>query len=223
MSNVSETSRKVRRSELHTWGWRPVTGITSQSELLELARSLGRPVPSPTGELVKELTPRMSVDARRSTLSHTYAKGPFPLHTDTAFWPVPSKYIVLRARGDIRRTTTILTFADLFREGTADFYPSVERSIWLMRAPSKSFYCSMRFQSGGETGWRYDGQCMSPANDAAAEVKKTLGSMLTHSRVNTIHWTGDLAVVICNWEVLHGRGPSPPNEKDRVLERIYVE
>jgi hypothetical protein len=149
---------KVRYPELNTRGWACVTGITSQSELLDLARSIGRPVASPTGELVKQLTPTPQAHARRGTLSHTYATGSFPLHTDTAFWPVPSKYIVLRARGDIRRPTTILTFVDLFRKGASDLRALAERSIWLMRAPSKNSYCSMRFHHGDATGWTGDSQ-----------------------------------------------------------------
>jgi hypothetical protein len=219
----SETRKIVSCSELNTRGWTCVTGITSQSELLELARSIGHPVPSPTGELLKELTPTPQAHAHRGTLSDTYATGSFPLHTDTAFWPLPSKYIVLRVRGDIRRPTTILTFADLFREGTDDLCALAERSIWLVRTPSKNFYCSMRFLAGDATGWRYDAQCMSPVNEAALRVKEMLGSLSTCSRVDCIHWTGHSAVVLCNWEVLHGRGPSPPDENGRILERVYVE
>ena len=213
----------VSSFELETRGWACLTGVTSRSELLELARSIGHPVPSPTGELVKELTPTLRADARKGTLSDTYGTGLFPLHTDTAFWPVPSRYVVLRVRGDIRRHTTVLTFADLLREGTAELYALAERSVWLVRTPSKSFYCSMKFRSRGTTGWRYDRQCMIPVNDAAVKVQELLRPLLLGDRIHYINWTDDLAVVLCNWEVLHGRGPSPPCENGRILERVYVE
>ena len=62
-------------TSLRTCGWTRVTGITSQPELLELARSIGRPMPSATGELVKELTPTSQADARKGTLSQTYGTG----------------------------------------------------------------------------------------------------------------------------------------------------
>ena len=42
--------------ELETRGWTRVPNISTRSELLDLARSIGRRVPSPTGELVKETT-----------------------------------------------------------------------------------------------------------------------------------------------------------------------
>ena len=223
MGHVSEAWKTDGHSELNTCGWKCVKGITSRAELLELARSLGRPVPSPTGELVKELRPTPRANARAGTLSYTYSTGSFPLHTDTAFWPVPTKYIVLRARGDFRRPTKVLNFADLFCERNNDFCASAERSIWITRTPSKSFYCSMKFQSGEATGWRYDCQCMSPVNNAALKVRQSLSSLLTDTRCDYIQWSADVALVLCNWEVLHGRGPAPSNENGRILERIYVE
>jgi hypothetical protein len=212
----------LSRSELKARGWTSVTGIASRAAFIELACSIGRPLHSPTGELVRELTPTRSANAPRGTLSDAYSTGPFPLHTDTAFWPVPSKYVVLRALGDIRRRTTVLTFADLFREGAPDLGALADRSIWLVRTPSGSFHCSMKFRSRNATGWRLDGQCMFPINDAAHKVQEMLRPLLSGNRMDYINWNGNMAVVLCNWEVLHGRGPSPPNECGRILERIYV-
>jgi len=64
---------------------------------------------------------------------------------------------------------------------------------------------------------------MSPMNDAAIKVKEMIGSLLIYSQVERIKWTDDLAAVLCNWEVLHGRGHSPQDENSRILERVYVE
>jgi hypothetical protein len=199
-----------------------VAGITNQSELLDLARSFGHPLPSPTGELIKELTPTQRAGARKGTLSATFADQAFPLHTDTAFWPEPARYVLLRACGDIRRHTSVLRFEDLFRAGSADLRTLAAQSIWLVKTPSKAFYCSMRLTVGDVSGWRYDGQCMSPVNEAGIEVQKQLGILLPSCREEHINWTGDMAVILCNWMVLHGRGPSPPKENKRILERIYV-
>jgi hypothetical protein len=209
--------------QLETLGWACVPGIASRSKLLDLARSLGRPLASPSGELVKELIPTSRAEARRGTLSETHGFGPFPLHTDTAFWPVPSRYLVLRAHGDIRRYTSILSFAELFRGATTDLCDFARRSVWLVRTQSGSFYCSMKFRARNTIGWRYDQQCMSPANEAAHQTRELLGARLTHSRIQCIHWTEDLALVLCNWNVLHGRGPSPREESGRILDRVYVE
>jgi hypothetical protein len=209
--------------ELEEFGWACVPGIYSRSKLLELARSLGRPIASPSGELVKELVPKSREKARRGTLSETHDVGPFPLHTDTAFWPVPSRFLVLRAHGDIRRCTTVLSFADLFREAASEECDLAERSVWLVHASSRKFYCSMKFRARNVIGWRYDEQCMNPVNEAACKTKEMLGPRLTHSGIECIHWTDDLALVLSNWKVLHGRGPSPPDENCRILDRVCVE
>jgi hypothetical protein len=208
--------------ELEARGWMRVRGVANRSNLLELARSIGCPVPAPTGELVKELTVKGNAAARKGTFSGIYGEGQFPLHTDTAFWPRPSRYIVLRACGDIRRCTTVLKFQDLVSEKDAEL-GAVNRSVWLLRTPSRAFYCSLRFRSENASGWRYDSQCMSPANEAARNAKHVLEYQLTRLRPECINWSPGLAVILCNWVVLHGRGPAPPDEGGRILERIYVE
>lgn len=210
-------------SELKERGWACVSGIATRAELLQLAQSIGRPLQSPTGEIVKQLTPTAKAGARNGTFSSTYAKGAFPLHTDTAFWPVPSRYVVLRAIGDLRRQTTVLTFEYLFRNCVADLRALAEHSVWLTRTPSQTFYCSMRFKNSGIAGWRYDGQCMYPASTSAVQVQEYVRSRLLSCRVEHINWTSDMGLVLCNWDVLHGRGPAPPAEDGRILERIYVE
>lgn len=210
-------------AELRALGWTCVTGVNGRSELIDLARTIGRPIPSATGEIVKELLPNPQAQARKGTLSAKYATGSFPLHTDTAFWALPSRYLVLRVRGDVRRDTTVLSFARLFEKGTSDLRTLAEHSVWLVRTPTSAMYCSMRFGSQAGRGWRYDPHCMSPVNDFAFRVREQIDSLLASSRVECIHWKSDLAVVVCNWEVLHGRGTSPPRETSRILERIYVE
>lgn len=212
----------VQFPELDEQGWTLVTGINTQSDLLELARSIGRPLPTPTGELIKVLTPTPQANARRATLSKTYGTGAFPLHTDTAFWPVPSRYVVLRANGDTRRDTTILTFTDLIGEGPEQLSTLIDRSVWRVRTPSARFYCSMRFRCGRAAGWRYDAQCMIPVNSASANVQEILNELISRAQLRLINWTGDVAAVLCNWHVLHGRGAAPPNEGNRILERVYV-
>src|SRR5260370_12977058 len=120
LSRRNRLAKMIRFTELNTRGWTCVTGSSSRSALLELARSIGRPVPSPSGELVRELAPKPPAAAGRGTLSKAYGMGAFPLHTDTAFWPVPARYVVLLASGDIRRYTSVLTFTDLFLGSTDD-------------------------------------------------------------------------------------------------------
>lgn len=220
---MEPTDRRAGIADLRSSGWCYVRGVSSQSDLLGLARSIGRPIPSPTGELIKELRPTAAPRARPGTLSFAFGAGSFPGHTDTAFWPVPARYLVFRVRGDYRRRTTVMRLEDVIRKGPSNLTTNIERAVWVVRTNNRRFYCSMKFRHEGNTGWRYDVQCMAPANAVAVEVRELLGPLLTASQPVAIDWGPDLAVVVSNWEILHGRGPAPPDETDRILERVYVE
>jgi hypothetical protein len=209
--------------ELRRDGFTRVYGITTGSDLLSLARSIGRPVLSPTGELLKEITPTDKVKARSGTLSAKHGTGSFPLHTDTAFWPVPCRYLIMRAYGDCRRATTVLKFADIFQRESGDLHVLVERSIWRVRTPSAGHYCSMQFRYRKAVGWRYDEHCMIPVNEAATIIHAELPALLARCKVQRIEWSRDMALIIDNWQLLHGRAEAPAFEQLRILQRIYVE
>lgn len=80
----------------------------------------------------------------------------------------------------------------------------------------------MGFSVGRFRGWRYDRQCMFPVNRAAHELVEVLGPLEEHGFLEQVNWSPGVTVVISNWKVLHGRGPEPVQERERVLERIYV-
>ena len=212
----------MRIANLEKSGWISVKGVSCRAELLELGRAFGCPVPSPNGEMVKEIRVTRAAEAAPGSQSSLYGTGAFPLHTDTIFWPVPVRYVILRARGDTRRPTTVMSFARLFRECGARFSVLAEKSVWLVRTKSSGFYCSFRFRQGHSGGWRYDADCMSPANDAAIEVHRVLRPFVASARGDCIDWSEDVAVILSNWNVLHGRGPEPPEEGMRIIERLYV-
>jgi hypothetical protein len=80
----------------------------------------------------------------------------------------------------------------------------------------------MKFSVSGQVGFRYDNQCMHPANSAAFLIREALEPLLSYDRGEDINWKHDVAVVVSNWQALHARGPSPLNEESRTLERVYV-
>lgn len=206
---------------LQTNGWMLVDGISSEADLLELGRAIGSPVPTPNGELVKEIRRISPDEAPPGSQSAIYGFGPFPLHTDTVFWPLPVRYVLLRAYGDTRRPTTVKSFSELLHECDPQIEAFARSSVWVVRAGNKRFYCSCRFQHEGLVGWRYDFDLMSPANHAAVEVDRAMRP-LAKTEGNPISWSGDTAAVICNWICLHGRGAQPPDEGIRIVQRLYV-
>src|SRR5437763_1065336 len=150
--------------ELQRDGFTRVAGITTGSDLLALAHSIGRPILSPTGELLKEIIPTDQAEARSGTLSAKHGTGAFPLHTDTAFFK----------------------FEDVFQGKSGDLPLLVNRSIWRVRTCSASHYCSMRFRHRKDVGWRYDEHCMIPVNEAATMIHAELPPLLARSEVRRI-------------------------------------
>lgn len=209
-------------TELRTKGWTLIRGITSQEDLLELGKLIGTPVQAPNGELVKQIRRTDAEKAPSGSQSSIYGTGSFPLHTDTVFLPLPVRYVLLRGYGDTRRPTTVKSFPKLLQECDLKIQKLARNSVWLVRAGNNRFYCSMYFKEGSTIGWRYDVDIMSPVNQAAVEVHKVFRSLVDTENVDHIDWTDDTAAILSNWTTLHGRGPEPKDEGERIIERLYV-
>jgi hypothetical protein len=205
-------------SSLQLRGWVALRPESRELPTLAVARAIGEPIRSPTGDLVRKLVPKDPTDAISGTFSHVYGKADFPLHTDTAFWPVPARYLVMRVTGDTRRPTMVAPIPQPF---ASTITPEVVSSVWIIRGV-RPFYCSMQFRVNGEVGVRYDPLTMIPANAAAAKVQSGLPTMLAQLPTFSVDWEAAGTVIVDNWRALHGRGPEPAGEGQRVLERIYV-
>ena len=96
-------------------------------------------------------------------------------------------------------------------------------SVWLVSAGSSEI---LLLAAISRTVIRSAGGTMRilciPANDAAVHVNRVLRPLVMNKEVESITWSGDKAVVLSNWTTLHGRGPQPPDEGVRVVERLYV-
>jgi alpha-ketoglutarate-dependent taurine dioxygenase len=208
---------------VETLGRELVSGVATSQELLALANTLGRPIPSPSGQVLKEIQPRCVSDASPQTMSSLHGKGPFPLHTDTAFWHRPCRFTVMRVVGDYRRSTILLPFSRLTDTLGQEFSTVASRSIFLVHSSAGSFYASVRSKVGADVCWRYDLACMTPANAAAHRTRQMLDSISDHVPPETVEWDQSTALIVDNWMSLHGRGPEPAGETTRILQRIYVE
>ena len=216
-------STKDWKEELENVGWAQIDGIASEDEQVGLAKYLGVPVPLGATSYVSKIRPTSHHQAKPYTLSSSHGLGAFPLHTDTAFWPLPARYVVMRVLGDHSRPTTILNFKTVFSCCSKQELNDIRQSIWRIRVPGLQFYCSMQFKYRHQSGWRFDTNCMSPVNEAASRVAKRVSFHVNHCHPFQVNWTASKAVVIDNWRALHGRGPYPSGEGDRLLLRVYVE
>lgn len=210
-------------SEAEKYGFVTVEGIGDDASLLELASSLGHPAAGADGQLIKELRVMQHAAAPRRTLSAAFGTASFPLHTDTAFWNRPARFLVMRATGDLRRPTLVCPFEKLLSSMNARLIGAACKAIWVLASSTGPIYCGLTSRSsGGHFRCRYDRGCMAPANSEAREIDEYMNFAVPDSEVQQLSWSSGTAVVIANWQALHARGPEPPQEADRILKRIYV-
>jgi hypothetical protein len=203
-------------------GWMPIGNVASEAELLNVAQQIGQPIKGANGKFIAELTPKEVLDANPLTLSESFGTDRFPLHTDTAFWSIPAKYLLMRLVGDYRRTTLILPFSAVVRRLGNRFAASSECSVWTVKTPASINYCSFRFRSRSTVGRRYDSQCMNPVNDAAKETDYRMREIIWTEDCERVRWSECNTILVSNWESLHGRGAAPDSEGQRLIQRVYI-
>jgi hypothetical protein len=203
------------------WSEAEATGIGSfPDELLGVANQLGRPVAlrSSIGP-VQKLVPTENPSFKNS-LTSKYKLGEFPLHTDTAHWPIPCRYIVLgcEKEGDSKRYTNLVDFS------TLDL--SDEERTTLLTEPFKivngrrSFYGTVL--SEGRRFVRHDPGCMSATSLTGEMALSVFSKHRTAQITRPIEWVSGKIVVIDNWRVMHGRGQLSGQGSERVIWRVLV-
>jgi len=171
---------------------------------------------------VERISPKTRDQARLGTLSALYGLESFPLHTERAHWVTPPHYVVFRSVGAATARPT--TFVD--SDGLTNKTRLLQR---LATVPWRVTWGDTAFDapvltavSDASRRFRYDPCCMTVRDrrhmDLAAELDEELGQL----RMTEHFWKADSALIIDNWRVLHGRGPSLTADFDRVLERIVV-
>ncbi|WP_064662763.1 TauD/TfdA family dioxygenase [Pseudoalteromonas sp. MQS005] len=198
-----------------------IDNISSRAELKRLAKSIGEIRPHPNGENIATLK---SSDGRSSlpgTLSNIYGLSAFPFHTDTAFWGIPARYVVMGMFSKSQCTTNYISLSDITRVVSNDFRAKAEKSIYLVETFEGCKYTSPIFCQNGVSGIRFDPNIMKPANVHAERFHSELLEALRSIEPRKIHWDGNKAVVFDNWKNLHGR--SAVNNERREIFRIYLE
>ena len=141
-------SDSLNRQELLTQGWSifrpPVAGAGLRETVQQLAHALGAAVPLRGRVLVQELRPTSRHSARPRSLSKQFGKGPFPLHVDTAHWPVPCRYIVMAcavAEEHVARTQLLPMAGLTLTQGEKSM---LYLSVFRVRNGSRSFFATVR-------------------------------------------------------------------------------
>lgn len=213
-------------SDLQERGWSKLPSSAAAGESLEarlfaVANSLGTPIGGRSkAQLIEVLKPTNRSQANPNSLSSQYSTGEFPLHADTAHWPIPCRYVLLGCvnRGTADRASLLLdTTALPFHERELDLLQTTPFRITNGRA---SFFSTIL--SNKRKFIRIDPGCMSPVTHRGNQALATLGRERWPEQVFRSHWAPGDILIIDNWRVLHGRESSSTPDKNRELIRMLI-
>lgn len=202
-------------------GWIEFNSGSSDSELISIASEIGNILKHPNGEDVFLLKPKSENESLLGTFSNKHGLQDFPLHTDTAFYKNPARYILMHSASSNTCDTTILRKSDFWDQFTDTEKKMAERAIYLVKTNRDRFYTSFIFKENNEYGIKYDPSCMMPFNKFAKNFDHIFQEVISRIEPKRIKWTDGKTVIIDNWKTLHGRKSA---EKDitRLLKRIYI-
>lgn len=212
LEEVSTFDAAYRQVQARGWSC-----LATTEELIQLARRLGRPACSRRGgQLLDSLRPRERVEAPSPSLSAIHGLSALPLHSDGAHWPVPPRFIVMRAEGSSACATNILDTREVaWSDAESDL---LHRGVLLVRDGRRGFATTILSR---RTSWlRFDEGCMSAGNGVGRQALALAREKLAEARVR-IAWLRPTTLIIDNWRCLHGREAAQAIE-GRVLQRVLV-
>lgn len=194
----------------------------SMPAVLEVATSLGVPqVERRDPRVYRVISPTPVASAKPNTLSSRYGTGPFPFHSDTAYWVRPARYLLLHclSPGASRRPTLLLDSSE-WRLSPSESQ-LLQRGLWI--AGDKRPFLSTILQST-KRGLllRYDQDCMQPASASGNMAQPLIRSRIFSSQPVEIRWQVGMLLIIDNHRMLHSRGAAAQPDLDRRLGRVLV-
>ena len=192
----------------------------TENEILNLANSLGEIVPDNNGKVIQVLKAKQNGCGIFGSFSYEIGLKEFPWHTDTSFWDIPVRWLLLFSKNPSACTTNYLKLENILRD-KEKFKHLAHAAIFKLRLPTSIFLMPFLFNKNYECGYRYDQHIMAPFNKAAFELDKCIREGLEECRYNKIKWTGENMAIIDNWKGIHNRSDCS-NYPDRELTRIYI-
>ena len=209
--------------KLENEGWVELEDISCPESLLAVAEKIGTIIPHPNGKLLNVLKPSDGVASMSGTFSSIYGFEAFPLHTDTAFWPKPVRYIVMGVLNEDQTSTYIESTISIINTLTRFARNAAKTAVYKVITPSGVHFTSLMFNEHGMQGFRFDPCCMTPANESAKIFDSEFREAATTIKPYKISWSGSKALILDNWNTMHGRSAIKDISRNRELLRIYVE
>lgn len=188
--------------------------------LIEIAGQYGTPFPDSYGKLVQLIVPKVQGNGVNGSLSYKYGLSDFPFHTDTSFYTIPARYLLMSCSNSSSSCSNIVDFKPFLDKLSADDLSSIKNATYIMRTPESSKFCKVQFDHENLIGLRYDPNIMSPYNNSAMRCEILIKHYLTTTAPIKIEWTGNNVLIIDNWRCLHSR--DAVIDTNRLLYRIYI-
>ena len=199
-----------------------VGNCTSLESFLSLTRNLGGIIYHPNGELYDAVTANDGTSARAGSFSQKFGFQEFPLHTDTAFWGVPARLLIMWSPKASTTPTTILSWNDILDRFSERDRRYISDAIFTVHTYECIKYSSLNFISAGEKGFRYDPNIMIPANRQGEVFVNLFNEIIRETQLTEFHWSGSNALILDNWNMLHGRRNIENMHEGRIIFRAYV-
>ncbi|KGD33644.1 TauD/TfdA family dioxygenase [Burkholderia pseudomallei] len=190
------------------------------SELDRIGNLLGTRIRGRAGALEEIVCPQTSEDAHPRSLSARYGLNALPFHTELSHRPRPCRYILLGCMepGSPSAVTMLLDWR------TLGFSPEelhlLESAPILVRTGRHSFYSTTL--SSDRTLLRYDPGCLEAIDERGRTALRLVEHRLASGSAEIHRWHRGDILIIDNWRVLHGRGPSR-HGSGRRLARILID
>lgn len=199
-----------------------VEECNSIQNLLSLAEGLGEVIFHPNGEKYDVVVANDGINAKAGSFSQNFGFDEFPLHTDTAFWAIPARLLVMWSPEASTTSTTMLSWGDIL-----DSFSKIEKkilndAIFKVHTFENVSYRGVKFSSLTAKGFRYDPNIMIPANEQGKDFVAIFHRTIREMKLIDFHWSGSNALVINNWNMLHGRNQVKNKNESRKIFRIYV-
>ncbi len=213
---------------LRIFGYAEVQCISEKTSTLELSRNIGSILNLHTIDCiypsveVDVLTPKDKASDHLNRYHGNFGFGEYPAHTDFAHWFIPPRYLLLRARTGTSAVRTFIYPTHVLSDLLSS--EAVHRALFFPRAARTVTALPFRIPKCDEFTIRYDSFFIQPANVQAAYCMEILRSdVFLSTRKSIVLSDSRHALVIDNWRCLHGRDAVQINDRNRAIERVYLE
>ena len=194
----------------------------SVESFLSLAKSLGEIIPHPNGEVYDVIIANDGVNAKTGSFSQNFGFAEFPLHTDTAFWAIPARFLIMWSPEASTTSTTILSWRDIVDAFSESEKKIINDAIFKVHTYESVNYRGLKFSSPLGNGFRFDPNIMTPANEQGGKFIEIFHEVIRGMNLINFNWSGSNALVLNNWNMLHGRSKVENKHEIRKIFRAYV-